>query len=113
MSGCNIENAAYSLAICAERTAVAKAISEGKKKIVAVAVSTNVTKHFASPCGACRQFLAEVIYQLFIATCTNTLYAQFGLDMHVYMAKPDLTWSKSTVRELLPGAFTVDALFDV
>lgn len=58
--GCNIENAAYSLGLCAERTACAKAVSEGKKRFIAIAVSSDVTEDFVSPCGACRQFLAEV-----------------------------------------------------
>lgn len=55
-SGCNVENASYGLANCAERTAVFKAVSEGDKEIVAVAV---VTRDGGMPCGACRQVLNE------------------------------------------------------
>lgn len=58
-SGCNVENASYGLAICAERTAAVKAVSEGHKKFKACFVMANLEKSTA-PCGACRQFLAEV-----------------------------------------------------
>jgi len=56
-SGCNVENASYGLTICAERNAVAAAVAAGAKHIRAVAV---VTRDGASPCGACRQVLAEL-----------------------------------------------------
>jgi cytidine deaminase (EC 3.5.4.5) len=86
-SGTNIENISYSLTICAERVAVAKAISEGHKVIKAVAIATN-KGHFVPPCGACRQFLKE-----------------FCDDMAVILVK-----SKSEVKiymlsELLPESF--------
>jgi cytidine deaminase len=55
-TGVNVENISYPNGICAERTAVFKAISEGEKKITAVAV---VTPNGGTPCGACRQVLAE------------------------------------------------------
>ncbi len=55
-TGCNVENASYGLSICAERTAVVKAISEGEKEFLAIAV---VTENGGSPCGACRQVLWE------------------------------------------------------
>jgi len=58
--GCNIENAAYTVGICAERTAAAKAVSEGNLKFLAIAVTTKVSDQYCSPCGACRQFLSEV-----------------------------------------------------
>lgn len=58
-TGCNIENSSYSLTICAERTALFKAISEGEKKFVALAIS-NDEKKFASPCGACRQVISDL-----------------------------------------------------
>lgn len=57
-SGSNIENASYGLTICAERTAVAAAVSAGHREIVAVAVSAPRLPS-ASPCGACRQVLNE------------------------------------------------------
>jgi len=56
-TGCNVENASYGLTICAERVAITKAVSEGQRKFTAIACvapSSNL-----SPCGACRQFLAE------------------------------------------------------
>jgi cytidine deaminase len=59
-SGCNVENAAHSGSICAERTAMVKAISEGHRKFKAIAVTSNMKDHFCSPCGNCRQFMAEV-----------------------------------------------------
>ncbi len=55
-AGCNIENAAYPSGLCAERVAIFKAVSEGEREIVALVV---VTANMASPCGACRQVLAE------------------------------------------------------
>jgi len=56
ITGVNVENASYGLSICAERTAVFKAISEGYRKLLAIAV---VTDNAGSPCGACRQVLTE------------------------------------------------------
>jgi cytidine deaminase len=84
--GVNIENAAYPVTICAERVAVFKAVSEGEREFVAVAV---VTANGGSPCGSCRQVLAE-----------------FGLDTTVLIADKDgQIVLETTVRELLPGAF--------
>lgn len=57
-TGCNVENATYGLTICAERVAVFKAISEGSRKFVAVAVAAD-TEVLTPPCGACRQILWE------------------------------------------------------
>lgn len=56
--GCNVENSSFGLACCAERTAVFKAVSEGDREFVAVAVTAG-TGHGAAPCGACRQVLHE------------------------------------------------------
>ena len=84
--GANIENAAYPVTICAERVAVFKAVSEGEREFIAVAV---VTANGGSPCGSCRQVLAE-----------------FGLDTVVLIAdKGGQIVLETTVRELLPGAF--------
>ncbi|XP_055253708.1 cytidine deaminase isoform X2 [Moschus berezovskii] len=58
-SGCNIENACYPLGICAERTAIQKAISEGYKEFRAIAIASNLQDDFISPCGACRQVMRE------------------------------------------------------
>lgn len=56
--GCNVENSSFGLSICAERNAVFKAVSEGERDFVAVAVTAGETLG-ASPCGACRQVLHE------------------------------------------------------
>lgn len=59
-TGCNIENASYSLGICAERVAFAKAISDGHQEFKAIAIIGGIeTEKACSPCGACRQFMAE------------------------------------------------------
>ena len=55
-TGCNVENAAYPSGLCAERVAIFKAVSEGEREFVAMAV---VTSNLGSPCGACRQVLSE------------------------------------------------------
>jgi cytidine deaminase len=57
-TGCNVENASYGLSICAERTAICNAISQGEKQIKAIAIVTS-TKLLTPPCGACRQFIQE------------------------------------------------------
>lgn len=86
--GINIENAVYPLTICAERVAIFKAVSEGKKSFKAIAV---VTKNGGTPCGACRQVMAE-----------------FGLDTIVLIADSKGTLHQTTtVGELLPGAFGI------
>ncbi|MBL7200898.1 MAG: cytidine deaminase [Anaerolineae bacterium] len=84
-TGCNVENAAYSLTICAERTAVSKAVSEGEREFEAIAV---VTANGGTPCGPCRQVLAE-----------------FGPDIRVLVATPEGLVSMKTVSELLPDLF--------
>lgn len=84
--GVNIENAAYPTTICAERVAVFKAVSEGERRFTAIAVVTN---NAGTPCGSCRQVLAE-----------------FGVETLVIIA--DTTGrvaQQMTVAELLPGAF--------
>ena len=84
--GVNVENAAYPTTICAERTAVFKAISEGERNFTAIAV---VTKKGGTPCGACRQVLAE-----------------FNPDMVVIIADEDGRIIKETsLTKLLPDAF--------
>ena len=57
-TGCNVENASYGLTVCAERTAVLKAVSEGERKITAVAIAAGEDKP-AKPCGACLQVIRE------------------------------------------------------
>jgi cytidine deaminase len=84
--GVNIENAAYPTTMCAERVAVFKAVSEGETSFVAIAV---VTSNAGTPCGGCRQVLAE-----------------FGLDTVVLIADDEgHIRHEMTVGDLLPGAF--------
>jgi cytidine deaminase len=58
-TGCNIENSSYGLTICAERTAIFKAISEGERDFTAIAVASD-DRDFCPPCGACRQVLMDL-----------------------------------------------------
>lgn len=55
-TGCNVENAAYPMTLCAERAAIVKAVSEGQREFVAIAIAT---RNGGSPCGACRQVMRE------------------------------------------------------
>jgi cytidine deaminase len=58
-SGCNVENRSFGLTICAERTAVTKAVSEGRRSFKALAIATPDSPVPVGPCGACRQVLSE------------------------------------------------------
>lgn len=55
IDGCNVENVSYGLTICAERTAVVKAVSQGQKKFQSIAICAEMKDKFVGPCGACRQ----------------------------------------------------------
>ena len=57
-TGCNVENAAYGSTICAERTAIVKAVSEGHREFVRIAIAGK-SKDFCVPCGSCRQVMME------------------------------------------------------
>jgi cytidine deaminase len=84
--GANIENAAYPTSICAERVAVFKAVFDGEREFEAIAV---VTRDGGTPCGSCRQVLAE-----------------FSLDAKVIVLnEAGEATRENTVLELLPGAF--------
>lgn len=87
--GCNVENASYGLTNCAERTAIFKAVSQGVKNFKAIAIVAD-TEGPCAPCGACRQVIAEF--------CDG--------DMPVYLTNLKGDVSETTVKELLPGAFT-------
>uniref|UniRef100_A0A8D8QT02 Cytidine deaminase n=1 Tax=Cacopsylla melanoneura TaxID=428564 RepID=A0A8D8QT02_9HEMI len=60
-TGCNVENASYGMSICAEKTAIVKAVSEGHRKFKLIAVSSLLpdSNKFVSPCGSCRQVISE------------------------------------------------------
>lgn len=59
ITGCNVENASYGLTICAERVAIFKAYSEGKRKFKKLVITSD-DKNFCPPCGACRQIIWEL-----------------------------------------------------
>lgn len=90
-TGCNIEIASYSPTICAERTAIFKAISEGHKKIKEIAVVGD--SHYSYPCGVCRQVLRE-----------------FGQDATIYVANSEDDYREYKLEELLPYSFGPDDL---
>jgi cytidine deaminase len=85
-TGCNVENASYGHTVCAERTAVLKAVSEGETEFEAIAV---VTKNGGSPCGACRQVLSE-----------------FAPELTIYIADKNGEYRTTTMKKLLPDSFT-------
>jgi cytidine deaminase len=88
--GCNVENASYGLTICAERAAICAAVAAGARRVVAVAVATELDEP-ARPCGACRQVLAE-----------------FGPAMVVVLAGTTAVRT-TTLAQLFPEPFTFDA----
>ena len=90
--GCNIETSSYSLTMCAERTAIFKAISEGERKFKAIAIASD-EKNFCPPCGACRQVILDL--------CGD-------IDIVMINQKEELLVKKAS--ELLPLAFGNDFL---
>jgi len=86
-SGCNIESSSYSLTICAARTAIFKAVSEGQRNFKAIAISGD-TEDFISPCGACRQVISDL--------CGN-------IDIVMINSRGEYVIKKTS--ELLPFAF--------
>lgn len=88
--GCNVENASYGLTQCAERTAICSAVASGTRRFTTIVI---VSKGGVSPCGACRQVLAE-----------------FAPDLIVWRVNVDDLQSaqSTTIRELLPWQFTLD-----
>ncbi len=91
-TGCNIENASYPCGICAERTAVSKAVSEGKRKFRMIAV-TGSSAEKCTPCGICRQFLYE-----------------FAPEMVVLCGDKDGAFDEIALSELLPRGFGASSL---
>jgi cytidine deaminase len=89
VTGVNIENAVNGLSLCAERVALFKAISEGKREFVKIAVSCE--SDHCRPCGACRQVLHE-----------------HAPKLEVLMGNPQGNFTRTTIAELLPDAFTLE-----
>jgi len=89
ITGANIESSVNGLSLCAERVALFKAISDGRRSFVRLAVSCS--GDHCRPCGACRQVLFEQ-----------------APDLEILMGNPDGTFVRTTVRELLPDAFSLD-----
>jgi cytidine deaminase len=85
--GCNIENAAYSACVCAERTALFAAYAAGERRFLAMAVVA-ASDRPVPPCGVCRQVLSEL-----------------APDMPMLLANMDGAIEHTTPRDLLPGAF--------
>lgn len=85
--GTNVENASFGLTVCAERTAVTNAVTAGEKKFIKIAIATNRKREF-SPCGACRQVLAE-----------------FNPKMRVIWSDKHGRTKSKTLTQLLPAAF--------
>lgn len=90
-TGCNIECSSYSPTICAERTAISKAVSEGDREIVAIAVTGD--SEWTYPCGVCRQVIRE-----------------FGKDILVIVAKSEDEYREYKLKDLLPHSFGPDDL---
>jgi len=89
-TGCNVENAVYPMAICAERTAIVKAVSEGQREFVAIAIAT---RNGGSPCGACRQVMRE-----------------FAPHLRVLLADDAGRVRQFTLDQLLPESFGPESL---
>lgn len=87
-TGCNIENAAYPVSCCAERVAIFKAISSGESNFKQMAVIAD-TEGPVSPCGSCRQVMAEF----------------FPKDMPIYLTNLEEKVQVTNIKELLPGSF--------
>jgi cytidine deaminase len=88
--GCNIENASYSATICAERSAFASAVSDGKRDFVAIVITGG--ENYCYPCGICRQFIAELV----------------DSEFKIVLAKSETETKVYKIGELLPEAFVLD-----
>ncbi len=91
-TGCNVENASYGLTNCAERTAIFKAVSEGARKLRAIAIAGPEDGNPPYPCGACRQVLSE--------------FAESG-EMPVFVTTGADVYQTYQLKELLPYSFNL------
>ena len=90
-TGCNIENSSFGATNCAERTAIFKAVSDGVREVRQLAIVSD-DENYCSPCGICRQVMAE--------------FAAPGFLVH--LARPDGEYKSFTMREILPEAFRLE-----
>lgn len=93
-TGCNVENATYGLTRCAEQVAIAKAVSEGARRFVRIAIASQ-TDPPAVPCGMCRQMMVE-----------------FCEDLEIELVNPAGGTRTVYLRDLLPHAFRPSDLLD-
>lgn len=95
-TGCNIENSAFSPTCCAERTAIFKAVSEGEREFSKIAIAggknSEALDETISPCGVCRQVMAEF--------CKT--------DFEILLVKSEAKYSKTTLGELIPLTFSAE-----
>ena len=91
-AGCNVENASYPVGLCAERAAIGHAVSSGARRFTRLVVASSGAAP-ASPCGMCRQALAE-----------------FGLDLEITSVTEDGQERSWSLRELLPADFRLDEM---
>jgi len=92
-TGCNAENAAYSPGICAERNAIYKAVSEGEREFVAIAIvggMNRIPENFCYPCGVCRQVMREFVNPE---------------EFQIILAKEGGEYMIKTLDEILPFSF--------
>lgn len=92
ITGCNVENASFGLTICAERTALVRAVAEGRDMADVQLVAIHVDGPDGQPCGMCRQFMSELVPGATVAFVSGGSYVQCGTD------------------DLLPAAFVPGAL---
>ncbi len=91
-TGCNVENASYGLCICAERSAVIRAVQEGQRRFAGLVVATQ-SKQPSPPCGMCRQTLAE-----------------FAADLPILLVNAKGARMMTSLKEIFPHSFTPDFL---
>lgn len=86
--GTNVENSSYGMTVCAERTAVFRAVTEGSLSFRAIVVTTDISESVVYPCGACRQVMSE-----------------FG-NLDIYCLRPNGKVTRTTLEDLMPMAFS-------